>query len=1169
MNNTNKDFSSESLYLDQLKFEEKDRHTWLTFFIDHFRVTGLIIAGLLALGIYSFNALPLESSPEVKIPFGIIVSGLPGASPSDIEELIVKKIEARVVNLSGVKQVSSNALNSIGTVSVEFRADEDIKESIRKLRDAVSTIKSELPEGAIDPTVSEVSFDNQPIWTIVVTGPYDSFNLRNFAKKVQTTLEKLPQVNKVQMSGGDIYEARVSVDPVKLANYKLSIDQLNGAIKASNFSLPLGTLSVSQFEYTVSADAKISTVKSLRDLPIAVINGSTIRLSDVADVIEIARERTSYSQFSKEGQAPQTSVTLNITKKAGGSIIDLIDEGKRQIEIIKANEIPKNVLIETTLDVSQLIRRDFDQLKHDGFLTIILVSTIIFLFVGLKEAFVAGLAVPLVFCATFALMLKFGITLNFLSIFSLILSLGLLVDDAIVVVQATKQYLKTGKFTPEEAVLLVFHDFKILLTTTTLTTIWAFIPLLLATGIIGEFIRSIPITVSVTLAASYVIAIIINHPMAIILERFRITRFTFKIFVALAALMMLIGILNIETSFILGVSLIAFGGVSLFAFIIWYRRGLKASLIENERLMIEELADDEKIKAKIQHHYQDESTSRSIWIRLITGVIKIDHILHRYGEMLYSLLESTKKSRALLIGSGLLFVIATALPISGLLKSEFLPPNDSEYLYVNIEGAKGLVLEKTRLVVNQISPILQKEPAIKSFSLVIGAEGVNTQGDASGGSDIIAGGLSNRAQFAINLQPYNERPVSPAVGEREKSYVFSARLRELLKPINGAKVTVVEVAGGPPAGSDFEARFSGEDLTKLQQIVNEYKKILSDIPGTENEKISVTPSAGDFTLRFDHQKMSERGIVAAQVMAALRLAQSGSSVSTIDIPGEDDLSVRTEFNTNAYTSVDDLLSMPLTSNRGQTFLLRDIATADLKPSVTSIQRIDEKRVIVLSSSVVKPYLPASVLTEFQLKLASKPLPSGYTVTFGGQNDTNTESIFSILRAMVVAMLLIIGTLVIQFNSYRKAVLVLATIPLAMSGVFIGFTVTGFTLSFPALIGVLALFGVVVKNAIIMVDKINLNLEVGIPYADAIVDAAKSRLEAILLTSMCTMIGMLPITISNEVWRGLGLALIFGLISSTFLTLFVIPVLFNIVMGKSWEKQKEIKKLRAQSEAKSQ
>ncbi len=1154
--------SSDSLYLKQLTFKEKDNKTFLNFFIKRFRVTVLIVLGILLWGGISVNMLPLESTPEVKIPYGIVTVMIPGASPADMEELVIKKIESKVSNLNGVKQVRAVAFNSLASVTVEFRAEEELKDAIRRLRDAVQTVKADLPSEATEPNVAEVSFSSMPVWTIQVSGPYDSFTLRRYAEIVQEELKKLPGAGEVNLNGGDIYEARVIFDPQKLLAFGLTADTVNSIIKANNFGIPSGSLKISNFEYTIRVDGKLADVKELRDLALTTQNGQIIRLRDIADVIEMAQERKVLTTFSNEGKAPVNAVTLNIVKKTGSSIIELIDGGKKAIAKLQSERLPKDVEIVTTLDQSKIIRKDIDQLMHDGLLTIVLVIIVLFLFVGLKEAFVAGLAVPLVFCATFGLMLQLGITINFLSLFSLILSLGLLVDDAIVVVQATKQYLATGKFTPEEAVLLVFHDFKVLLTTTTLTTIWAFLPLLLASGIIGQFIRSIPLTVSITLAASYAIAIIINHPMAIILERFRAVRVIPKTVLAILAgisSLMMIFALNGTITGLTAIPAIAFPSFLFFALLVWYRKSLKAKMIRNEELILEELADPEKIKKKIYHHYLAPDEEKSRFDRIIGGIVKMDRFLPYYGGFLYSILKSRFRQMILM---GIVFIIflgAIALPATGILKSEFLPAADAEYLYVNIEGPPGLVAEKTKEVADKVQAILLNENAIKSFSRVVGNSGVNSSSRMTSSSSNSEG---NKAQFAINLYPYKERPASVLTGKVEKSYSIGERLRQLFKPIVGAKVEVMEVSGGPPSGSDIEGRISGDDMKILEKEAERYKAILSVIPGTINQKTSITLSPGEFTIGLRYDRMALRGITAAQVASALRMAVSGGDVTKILRDG-DDLQIRATYKETALDSIAAIRNLQLSNGKGQIFQLSDIADISLGSSLTSISRIDGKRVVTVSAGVAKPYLPTEVLKRFQEEIKPYPLPEGYEISFNGQNETNTESIFSILRAMIVAFILIIATLVIQFNSFRKAVLVLATIPLAVTGVFYGLTAIGFTLSFPALIGLVALFGVVVKNAIILVDKINLNLQVGIRFTDAIVDAAKSRLEAIFLTSVCTVVGMIPITLTDETWSGLGATLIFGISTSTILTLLVIPVLYNLLVAKQNRRDEKLEALRSE------
>ena len=1155
-NTQNSQRTTDSLYLDKLTYRKKDGKTWLNFFIKKFRITVLIVIGILIWGIVSALSLPQESNPEVKIPFGVVTVTMPGASPEDMEELVIKKIESRVTNLSGVKQVSSTASNSFAITTVEFNADEDLKDAIRRLRDAATAAKGDLPTDASDPTVSEVSFSSVPVWTMVVTGPYDSFTLRKYAELLQDELKKLPGTSEVNLNGGDIYEMHIAYDPAKLEYYGLSIDQLNSMVKANNFSVPLGTVKISDYDYTIRASGKLETVKDLREMPLVTINDQIIKLKDVATVMEMAEDRKVINTFSAQGQPPENSISINVVKKTGSSIIDLIDSGKATIAKMQSDVFPKDLKVATITDMSQEIRKNLNQLVHDGLLTVALVFTVIFLFVGLKEAFVAGLAVPLVFCVSFGIMSLLGITLNFLSLFSLILSLGLLVDDAIVVVQATKQYLATGKFTPEQAVLLVFRDYKILLTTTTLTTVWAFIPLVLASGIIGQFIRSIPITVSITLIASYFIAIIINHPMAIILERFRLTRKIPKFLLAILAIAGLGSIflaLSGSLSLSAGLPLIIILSVLFFGLLLYYRAN-KAKLMRNEELILEEIVDDKKIKAKIYHHYLASSEEKSFTSKLIGGIIKLDRVLPYYGRFLASILKSKFKTVLVIVLTLLLFLSALSLPALGLLKSEFLPSADSENLYINIQGPPGLTTENTQKVAEKVEAILNTEKSVKNFSLIVGSGGVDTGGSLTPGSGQTQG---NRAQFAINLYPLAQRD--------EKSYVLAKRLRDEVSQIKEAKVEVVEIAGGPPSGADIEGRISGDDMLVLEQQANKYKNILSQIPGVVNAKTSIDLSPGEFTINLDYDKMNQHGMTSAQVASVLRTALSSTQITTV-MENNKEINVRADFNQTTLDSIDKIKNLKLVNTRGQAFQLSDIADVSLGSSLTSINHIDSKRVVVVSASVEKPYLPADVQTEFEKLIQSDPLAKGYEITFGGLNETNTESILSILRAMIVAMILIVGTLVLQFNSFVKPFMVLATIPLAVTGVFFGLTIMGLSLSFPALIGVVALFGVVVKNAVILVDKINLNLKVGIPYQDAIVDAAKSRLEAIFLTSIATIIGMIPITLTDETWAGLGAAMVFGLSTSTFLTLIIIPTIFNPLNKKAYQREEKLNQLKKIADA---
>lgn len=1156
--------STDSLYLQQLEYSEQDGKSVIAFFIYRFRVVIMLILAMFLWGGISLMGLPLESDPEVEIPVGVVTVGLPGASPSDVEELIVEQIEPDIANISGVDTVTSTAANSFATISVEFLPSEDIDDAIRRLRDTVETAKVDLPDEATDPSVLQVALEDTPVWTLILTGPYDNFTLRTYAERVQEELEDVSGTSEVRISGGDQREIRVSYNPSKLQQYNLSIDQINGTIQASNLGLPIGQLDISNFNYSVRAEGKFETADELRQLPIATPDGQIIRLKDVADVVERAQERSSTSKFSIRGGELQNAITISVVKKVGSSIVELIDDGKAKIDELKAVELPADVEIETTLDFSEDIRDNIRDLLTNGSATVILVVLILFLFVGFKEAFVAGLAIPMVFAVTFGVMGIAGVSLNFLSLFSLILSLGMLVDNAIVVLQASKQYIRTGKFTPEEAVLLVFRDFKYTLITTTLTTVWAFLPLLLSTGIIGQFIRSIPITVSATLVSSLLIAFFVNHPLAVVFERIRFTRNWFYVLMAAIGLFFFLpSLIGLFAGPGIGeiVSVLLSGAV-LVGLYLYYRSSLKQRLIKEEQLVLEERAFPEKIKERLRKKYLAEEGKSGLGHRLYTGLFKLDAVLPTYERIMRFLMRHKITSGFVLFGVLVMFMGSLALPATGVLKPEFLPPNDFEYMYINIEGPPGLITDETQKIAAQVTDILVQEESIKNFSLVVGGGGANI-GSISGGA--ASGGNSNRAQFALLLEDFEDRPIDEELGRPEKSFEFAPRLREKIAPIEGAEITVQEIAGGPPSGADFEARLAGEDLDELERLANKFKDVLAAIPGTVSESTSIELSPGEFTFFLDYEQMQLRGLSVGQVAGTLRTAVSGVDVTKILGDG-DDVEVVAEFQEDSIPDINALLNLTLSNGRGQLYRLSDVADVRLGSSLTSISRIDQKRVITITASVEPPAIPTEVLEQFLAEVEKDPLPEGYEFIFGGANEQTTESILSIFNAMIVALILIIGTLIIQLNSFRKTFIVLVTIPLAATGVFYGLLVVGMNLTFPVLIGVLALFGIVINNAIILVDKIGRNLEYGIPFRDAIIDGSKSRLEAIFLTSIATIIGMIPLTLNDEIWGGLGASLIFGLSSSMFLTLLVIPILYNLLLEKPSVREEKVRALQNNSAA---
>lgn len=1113
--------TSDHLYLEKLEFKPELRKSWLNFFIVNFRVVILLIILLTGLGVYSFSALPRESNPEVKIAMAVVMTVYPGASPADIEELVTKKIETNISGVKDVNKITSQSSNSVSAITVEFDAKANLDDSIRSLRDAVNNAKTNLPADAQDPIVKEVSLDDTPILTVALSGPYDGFVLRNAGDQIKDELEKIPGVREVKISGGDEREFIVNYDPQKLASYNLSPTQVNQKIAAANLAIPAGTFDGATYSYPVRADGRFFTAAVLANTPIFHTDtGAVIYLKDLADVQDSSIKKTVYSRLSTGGKTAASDVTLQVIKKTGGNILETIDQSKKTINE-QLTKLPQGISYGTTVDSSEKINKDFNQLVHDFILTIILVFGILFLIVGLKEALVAGLAVPLVFFATFGVMLPAGISLNFLSLFSLILALGLLVDDAIVVVSATKQYMRVGKFTPEEAVLLVLHDFQTVLVTTTLTTVWAFLPLLMATGIIGQFIKSIPITVSVTLVSSLIIALVINHPLAAVLERIRLTKNFFLFFftlillgaVALAVFGGLVGII---------IGLVLLGADIILAR--WYLHGGKRKLLANSELMDREWDDDELIKEKLR--VQGSHETDSFGHRLLHGIIRFDVFLPIYEKYLRRLL-ATKKSRTttLLVTLGL-FLLAVSLPITGIVQNQFFPAADSTQVNISIEAPTGMKLDETDKIARLVEERLYKYPEIENFTTIVG----------TGGSNVLSAGAnsSNLAAITLKLKPSEQRKL--------KSYELADKINADIADIKAATIKAQAPAGGPPSGAAFEAHISGDNLQTLDKVAADLDTSLKSLPEVLNTDISLKDAPADYTFTLDPARLELYDLNAAYVGSALRLAIAGTEVTTVIDQGKE-IKVLAQFAPDRIPNLEAIQNLQILNTKNQPVFLKDVAKIELKPSVETITRINQRRTVLLTATLKGKANSSAVVSEFQKKIKGYNFPTGYEISYGGESEQNTESVMSILRAMTVAFLLIISTLIIQFNSFRKAAIVLTTIPLALIGVFFGLGIARLPLSFPGLIGILALCGIVVKNAIILVDKINLNLATGIPFADSIVDAGKSRLEAIFITSICTILGILPITLSNETWRALGSAIIFGLLLSSFMTLFIVPTMF--------------------------
>lgn len=1103
-------------YLKNLKFNPSLKNGIFAKYLQNTRLVILVVLLVSIIGIVSFMSLPKVLNPSIQIPIVSVTTTLPGASPQDVENLLTVPVEDSVGSLDKVKTITSSSQDSVSSVTLEFESGTDPDKAKADVQSAVDSI-SDLPEDAQDPRVMKFDFENEPVWTFSLSSNSDYLSLVRFGKILRDKLKDAPSIEKVETTGLDDEEVQVLINQEKLSAYGISPAVISQSIKAATGSYPAGTINTNNSSFVLSIDPTVTKIEDLRNLRITV-NGTSVMLSDVAEIQRRTKPNATTSYIASHTQKPVQTVRFDVYKSSNANITDAVaDARKLTDEAIKP--YGNQFTIASIMDAGAEVDKQYHHLIRDLSITVTLVFITLFLFLGIRQAIVASLAIPFTFLVTFTVMHLTGISLSFIAFFSLLLSLGLLVDDTIVVISAITSYYRTGRFTPLEAALLVWKDFRTAIVTTTLTTVWAFVPLLLASGIIGEFIKPIPIVVSSALLGSLGVAFFITLPVIILLLKSNIPHrvtIMFRVLGILAIIGIFFAIAPKGALFIPALLLFV---VNLFIYF-------------QVRYML-----FQAFKNRIHRSNGRGAESHgSRWSRYMDqGVINFEKVEIKYREILAKIL-STRANRWRAVGAVVAFsLFAFSLLPLGFVRNEFFPASDQPYMYVSLELPAGTNLAQTEKEAVKLLDELRKNPDVE-FANATMKLGVDPGRGFGGASE-------NTALITLVL---------PELSERDKTSMdISAEIRKKYENYSKGTISVVEVSGGPPAGADVQIKLSGDDLTQLDTYANKIQDYLKKQPGLTNVSKSIKSGTSKLVFVPNQEKMQAAGITQDQLGLALRTYASGFTLEEdaklqSGTSDSQDIVLRTA---NKSQTTNDVTTIFIPTQNGPVSLA-SLGTLELRPNPTLITREDGKRTISISAGVTKGTSATEKNADLVKFADTLNLPDGYTWSTGGANEENERSVQSILQAMVLSFLLIIITMVLQFSSFRKALIVMLVIPLSISGVFIVFSLTNTPLSFPALIGVLALFGIVVKNSILIVDKINQNIKHGMPYREAIVDASESRLEPITLTSFATIVGLIPITLSDPLWQGLGGAIMSGLFFSGTMMLFFVPVVYYIIFQSS-------------------
>jgi len=1078
-------------------------------------------------GIMSYLAMPKEQFPEVVFPQIFVATFYPGP-PEDVENLITKEIEKEVKSISGIKKVSSNSVQDFSSIIVEFQTDVEIDKAKQDVKDAVDRAKQELPSDLEnDPQIIEMDISEVPIMNINISGDFSLESLKEYGEDMQDRIESLTEIRRVDIVGALDREIQINVDMYRLALAGVSLDDIQNAVGYENRIIPSGQISVDGMKRSLGVNGEFADADQLGGLVISSIKGGKIYLRDVAEVVDSHKEQESFARLGG-----QNVITLNVIKRGGQNLIDASDKINEIVAQFEANVLPEGVDITITADQSENTRLTLHDLINTIIIGFVLVTIILMFFMGATNAIFVGLSVPISsFIAFIVIDQFFGFTLNMMTLFSFLLALGIVVDDAIVVIENTHRIYDNGKVPIKKAAKVAAGEVFLPVLTGTLVVLAPFTPLLFWPGIMGNFMYFLPATLIVALIASLIVAYIMNPVFAVdfmtehehdhseskITRGFKITTVVMGSVAVVSYITGLFGMGNFVV--------FLFGVYALYHFVL-------ARVIS---------AFQTNTWPRVQEWYKRRLT----W--LLKGYRPI-------GVVVFMIV---------------LFFVSIAFFISRDPKVGFFPQSDPNFIYAYIRmpiGTDQRVTDSvTHIVENRITNVMgEGNPLVKSIISNV-AIGANEDPFEAAGT-----------QSSPHLGKVSVAFVEFAKRDGQSTAVYMDSIRTVIKGIVGAEITVAQEQNGPPTGKPINIELTSDNFTDIVVTAEKVKRYLDSVQvgGVEELKSDFQSDKPEIVINIDREKANREVISTAQIGMILRTAIYGTEISKFR-DANDDYPIQLRVAEHQRNDINSLLNIPVTfrdmSSGGQVrqVPLSAIAKIDYTNSYAGIRRIDQKRVITLSSNVLNNYNANDVVQEIQSHLNNYQMPDGVTFKMTGEQEEMAETMAFMGKAFGIAAMLIFMILVLQFNSISKPFIVLAEIVFSVIGVLLGFSIFKMEMSVVMTgVGILALSGIVVRNGILLVEFTDILIAQGMELRAAIIEASKTRMTPVLLTAMAATAGLIPLAVGFNIdfikmftelnphiffggdnvafWGPLSWTMIFGLIFGTILTLVLVPVLYLLV-----------------------
>lgn len=1098
----------------------------------------LIVSGI---GLYQFVTLPKEQFPDIVIPTIYVQTIYVGNSPKDIENLVTQPIEKQIKGITGAKinKVTSTSVQDYSAITVEFGTDVKTDVALQKVKDAVDKAKPDLPTDLTEePSTMEVSFSDQPIMYVNVSGNYDVVKLKEYADDLQDRLEELSQINRVDLVGAPEREFQINVDNYRMQSAGVTFDDIANAVSRENMDMSGGMLDVGETKRNLQLKGQFKTAFDIEKVIIRNTKGAAIYLKDIASIRDTIKDKESYARLNGKNV-----ITLNIIKRAGENLIETSDDIKKVVDEMKADQFPKDLNVVITGDLSKATRTSFNELVNTIVIGFLLVLIILMFFMGVTNAFFVALSVPLsmfvafIFLPAADLIVGSHVTLNFIVLFALLFGLGIIVDDAIVVIENTHRIFVQGqgKINTERSAMMAAREVFIPVLAGTLTTLAPFVPLLFWPGIIGKFMIYLPTMLIFTLTASLIVAFIMNPVFAVDfmnhpegdhkkskLEIFR------KPFLWIA----------LGVGIVLDITGYTFLG-NLLIFIVL--------LILLNHFVLDRLI----------HGFQNRA---------------LPWIMGHYETLLRWALNGWKPVWLLLATFGLLifsfmFFGARNVPVV------FFPTGDPNQIYVYLKLPVGTDVDYTDSVAKTLETRVYKVLGMENGKENPVVESVITN-IAVGASDPMSGDRSTRPELGriqvsfVEFEKRHGKATAPYLDE----------IRKVVKGIPGAELSVNQEQGGPPTEPPINIEIASENFDDLIKTGVALKNYLDSIqtPGVEELKMDIDLTNPEITLTVDRERAMMEGVSSAQIGMSIRTAVFGREVSKIK-DGEDEYKIQLRNEQLQRKSLGDLMNMNITfqdmasGGKLKHVPISSLVKLDYTSTLGSVKRKNQKRMITLTSNVLltQGYTPTAVNEELKGHIADfKKRPPTVTIRQTGEGEQQAETGAFLGKALVIALFLILLILVIQFNSISKSVIILTEIIFSVIGVLFGFGITRMEVSVVMTgIGIVGLAGIVVKNGILVIEFADELRSRGVKTREAVIQAGKTRIIPVLLTAVAAILGLIPLAIGFNIdfvkmfselnpniffggdnavfWKPLSWTIIFGLAFAFFMTLVIVPSMYLI------------------------